>query len=469
MFARQNSDSGANANAAASKNEPRVHEQSETQHPASNEAARQALAEAARLPVPTVPRHVAVSSHPQNGPLDSQQKPRPSSPPLAQTSPAPRQTNEHLDNGHGDLFSGSQLGENFMQSGCSTPQNEPQDMDEETTPNARRSSVRTSQRYIKGTDRPLPDGDAAAFRMADDCRLSVVGPELNRRGVPSLMDGFRDDAVIDEKKHLATYVIDHKHPSSEMAGAVQPKLPVRQVKVKNRPIPSQRAMHMAREVISPSPSAENALRHGKHTGKGPRRTFPDHDSDDEMDNVIGYDEPRMAFDMHNVRDSRRPLMRGDSKHGNVAQHRLSQDRKRRRGSADYDDKMLSCMTYSELQSEPFDMEPARTTGPNAHDAATKLPLKLEQYRQQDPKEQHHMFSTMSIDDWECAGDWFVDQFTDIMNRLRNARRGKRRMIQGFENEAAAREEAVRLRSETIDRKLAKMRADGQRVVEDKIL
>jgi hypothetical protein len=49
-----------------------------------------------------------------------------------------------------------------------------------------------------------------------------------------------------------------------------------------------------------------------------------------------------------------------------------------------------------------------------------------------------------------------------------ARRNKRRIIQDFEQEAANREEAVRLKTQSIDRKLSKMKQDGQRVVEDKI-
>jgi hypothetical protein len=48
--------------------------------------------------------------------------------------------------------------------------------------------------------------------------------------------------------------------------------------------------------------------------------------------------------------------------------------------------------------------------------------------------------------------------------LRVARRNKRRMIQEFEQEAASREEAVRVQTEAIDQKLSKMKQDGLRVV-----
>ncbi|POR32289.1 Uncharacterized protein TPAR_07514 [Tolypocladium paradoxum] len=466
-FARkhsENSDSGANPNATAPKNEPEVQKRSEAPQVASHGPTRQELAEAARLPVPTGPRYVAASSHQQNGHMASQQQLR-SPPRIAQTSPTPRRAGKHSDD-HRDLFSGSQLGENFMQSGLSTPQSEPQDVDEEPTPNARRQSIRASQHYIKDADRAFPSNDAAAFKMGDDGMMSVVAPGTKRRTLPLLMDGFQDDAMIDEKRHSSNYVADRNYPSF----AVPPQsLPVRQVRVQNRPAPSQKIMHTSREVGSPSPSVESALWQGQRKGDEPRQAIPDHESVEELASISGYEEARVVSDLQNVRDAKRPAARGGSMHANMAQYRPPKDRKRHRGSADYDDKILNCMTYQDLQNEPFDMDPARTTGQNGHDAFSKLPLKLEQYRQQGAKEQHHMFSTMSMDEWETSGDWFVDQFTDIMTRLRDARRSKRRMIQGFENEAAAREEAVRLRSETIDRKLAKMRQDGQRVVEDKSL
>lgn len=144
----------------------------------------------------------------------------------------------------------------------------------------------------------------------------------------------------------------------------------------------------------------------------------------------------------------------------------SKQRKRRRASPDYDDQALNSMTYGELQQEPFDVDPAKAIVQNGHGAeGDKLEGKLEQSRQQGGKEQQHMFATMSIDDWEASGDWFVDQFAEIMKKMKGARQNKRRMIQDFEDEASHREEAVRLRSEAVDRKLAKMRQNGQRVVE----
>ncbi|RFU72399.1 hypothetical protein TARUN_9849, partial [Trichoderma arundinaceum] len=144
---------------------------------------------------------------------------------------------------------------------------------------------------------------------------------------------------------------------------------------------------------------------------------------------------------------------------------LPKDKKRRRESLDYDDMALSNMSYTELQREPFDFDPSKaTTHIGIGGSAGTLSAKLEQYQHQTEKEQRFMFRNLAVDDWEEAGDWFADRFGDVMYKLREARRNKRRMIQEFEHEAASREEAVRLHTEAIDRKLTKMKQDGQRVV-----
>jgi hypothetical protein len=74
---------------------------------------------------------------------------------------------------------------------------------------------------------------------------------------------------------------------------------------------------------------------------------------------------------------------------------------------------------------------------------------------------------MSIENWETSGNWFVSEFSGLMQRFMESRRNKRMIIQEFEQQAADREEAVRLRTEAVDRKLSKMKQDGQRVVDDK--
>ncbi|KAM4056679.1 extracellular mutant protein 11 domain-containing protein [Hirsutella rhossiliensis] len=447
-FARKNSDSAANYNASAPKSDTLVETGSDTPQDPSHAPTRQELAEAARLSLPANYRNGA--SHQQhNGQITSHA--RLASPPhVSQTSPTShpaRGSSGHHH--HPGLFSGSQLGDSFMNSGLSTPLNEPEEGSEgEATPNAKGQSNRGPQAHVQNSSRGFQSAPPpAAFRIGENLMMSVV-PGADRRGLPQMMDGFHDDAVLANRRQPQSYRPHHDRSSA--AAAVQPKLPVR-------------------ETPSPSPSIESTHWPGRRNLDDARQSAPAHDLDEELDSLSAHEGPPKMAAADKPRGGTRRFREGSPVPANIALQKLPRERKRRRGSPDYDDRMLSSMSFSDLTDEPFDLDPGKATAQGGQDASAKLPLKLEQYRQQGEKEQQHMFAAMALDDWEAAGDWFVDQFSGIMTQLRDARRSKRRMVQGFEDEAARREEAVRLRSETIDRKLAKMRQDGQRVVDDKSL
>lgn len=141
--------------------------------------------------------------------------------------------------------------------------------------------------------------------------------------------------------------------------------------------------------------------------------------------------------------------------------------KRLRPESDYPDDALGTMTFTQLRDEPFDFDPTKAAaGKLVDDTAQSLPAKLEQRKHLPADEQRHFFASMSINEWEDSGDWFIDQFTELMHKMRDARKAKRKQIQEFEEEAERREETVRLRSDQIDRKLSKMRQDGLKVVSD---
>lgn len=358
----------------------------------------------------------------------------------------------------GEIFNGSQLGDDFMNSRVSTPPNDAESSGEgDATPNA------------KKTNQPRPEklpgrGLQTAFRIEENLMMSIV-PTNERRVLPQLMDGFRDDVGPATKRQHIGHVPQQKRPSSALL--LRPELPTREIKVKRLPASNRQEK---RETTSSSSSfglAKWQAHMEASEANEARQAGVVVELEDDVDSVSARERSYPPPKPDNPRDgSRRPA--GDSPvPANIALQKQPRERKRRRLSADYDDKMLSSMTYGHLQNEPFDLDPSKVSSQKSQDAAAKLPLRLEQFRQQGEREQKEMFESMSMEDWEASGDWFVEQFTDLMKRLREARRSKRLTIRAFEDEASRREEAVRLRSETIDRKLIKMRQDGQRVVEDR--
>lgn len=144
-------------------------------------------------------------------------------------------------------------------------------------------------------------------------------------------------------------------------------------------------------------------------------------------------------------------------------------KKRRRESLDYDDVALSRMSYVELQNQPFDANPTRlaleTNGKSAPDES--LVARLERGKDKGEKEQKQFFTQMNLADWERSGDWLMEQFGLVTQRLKEARQNKRAMVDTFEAEIARREDAVRARTETINRKLDKIKHKGEDMLADR--
>lgn len=137
---------------------------------------------------------------------------------------------------------------------------------------------------------------------------------------------------------------------------------------------------------------------------------------------------------------------------------------------DYDDTALQRMNFEELQNEPFDHDPTKEVPQSpAKPPVDNLSDRLKFYGEKDESSQAQLFTQMSVRDWEDSGDWFVEQFGDIVRRMKEARQAKRKMVEQFETEVSSREEAVRLKKESMDRKLSKLKNDSHAMMKDKEL
>lgn len=85
---------------------------------------------------------------------------------------------------------------------------------------------------------------------------------------------------------------------------------------------------------------------------------------------------------------------------------------------------------------------------------------MEHYKSQTGLDQHEFFTRLSVDEWDEAGDWFLDKFGSVVQKLKQARRAKRDLIRQFEDEVAGREEAVRGKIEGIGKTLVELRQEG---------
>ncbi|TFB03768.1 hypothetical protein CCMA1212_004317 [Trichoderma ghanense] len=490
---KENNDTAANGitNGNALAQSIREPERYQSSAPVLTSAAeRRELADSARVPVPGLNGNARqLAGHQRRfsqPPSESVQRTH---------SQSPASQHRHMD-----IFTGSQLGDSFMNSGLTTPLYEPSEADHDPIPDRKNAAVAAAPApapAIMGpaTTRPAPrynfdkrflTSDNATFQIGEDLLMRVV-PGTRNHNPTYMNDGFNRAVVNGYNKPAGHYRTSYTRP--EPLPEKQPNLPVREVKIRHMSKPRQMEYdHGQKRSASPAFASRGRPMRGREDDMRAMSRFRGIEEVDEDDRREGgFDEEENG----DIDDGTSTVGGHQDGHATprIRRHPMSPQRvlesaiattmqpfrpsapkgnKRRRESLDYDDMALSTMSYTELQNEPFDFDPSKAPthvgSGGAAGSADTLTAKLEQYQHQSEKEQRALFRSMNVDDWEEAGDWFADQFHEIMHKLREARRNKRRTIQEFENEAADREAAVRLRTEAIERKLAKMKQDGQRVV-----
>jgi hypothetical protein len=423
--------------------------------PVAAVATRQEIVEAAKLPVPKTGRYAHV--HQRDGSVASQ--PVLGSPPQIGT----RRPRANSDDRRG-LFAGSQLGDSFMASGLTTPQNEREEEEVEIVREVKKTAVPDTRIVPRAHfDRTVRHSDeAAAFLLQENGFMTVI-PGAAHYNSSLMKDGFQGNHGNGRSHQKEAH--HHARQLSTSPAERQPKLPVREAK-QRRPYHGT-GDHDEGEPGSSSPTFESTRWQQINFKKAdPSRPtmFQDLDEDEQSSTP----EPQMTPKASRIRPTPKKALMESSMPLVPALREEPKDKKRRRGSLDYDDRVLISMTYAELQKQPFDHDPIRAMTQNSHDLRGDDQLeKLERFRKQGEKEQRQLFVKMSMEEWEAAGDWFVDQFSDIMQKMKEARQNKRRIVRTFESEIAQREEAVRRKADVIEQKLGKMKQDGQRVVADK--
>lgn len=174
-----------------------------------------------------------------------------------------------------------------------------------------------------------------------------------------------------------------------------------------------------------------------------------------------------------------PLNRTNSSNRRIVKEPLKPATKslKRRQSLDYNDAELHRMSYSDLRNEAFDFDPQaaavieqqtamKQQQPPPHPGGS-IEQRMEYYKNQGSIDQHQFFTRISVDEWDEAGDWFLEQLGAVVQKFKKARRDKRQLIAQFEDEISGREEAVRGKVEGIGRTLEDLKHEGQTMMQGK--
>lgn len=142
---------------------------------------------------------------------------------------------------------------------------------------------------------------------------------------------------------------------------------------------------------------------------------------------------------------------------------------KRRLSPDYDPATLHSMPYTDLQTQPFDHDPNPPPCPLPERLlSAPLASKLHHITTLSDAERRTFFATLSLAEWEESGDWFVERFSELVRKMKEARTERRRVAGEFEDEVARREEFVRRSREGVEGEMRKMRKGGEDVLRSKV-
>jgi hypothetical protein len=133
---------------------------------------------------------------------------------------------------------------------------------------------------------------------------------------------------------------------------------------------------------------------------------------------------------------------------------------------DYDLVKLYAMDFNELRDESFDSNPRHIEQPLSQDMLQRpLAERLTHVQQNfDTAKQSNFFRNLTTTEWEDTGDWFLDEFSNIIRRTKEARQKKRKLAREFEDEIKTRHKHVSRKHRQVEDAMSKMQVQGQGLV-----
>ncbi|KAI5295105.1 hypothetical protein KEM52_002344 [Ascosphaera acerosa] len=131
--------------------------------------------------------------------------------------------------------------------------------------------------------------------------------------------------------------------------------------------------------------------------------------------------------------------------------------------ADYPPNILRSKTFAELDAESFDYNPAPMQPifpPQPQGPPLSLYEKLDRLRSLTEDQRRDFFSSLTMAEWEDSGDWLIEQFGELLQRTKAARRERRKVAQMFEEEIARRYALLEQESSSIKHRMNEMRSGG---------
>lgn len=145
--------------------------------------------------------------------------------------------------------------------------------------------------------------------------------------------------------------------------------------------------------------------------------------------------------------------------------------KRARVELDYDLQVLKTMSYTDLDKQPFEIDPraANNTPPvNEHGIPLTLHQRLSNLSKMKEEDVRTMFLNQKDHEREDTGAWFMGQFETQMRRLMEIRQERRMIALKYEMEVKRRQAAVAANTVDIEQELRHLKNGGKDLIERRV-
>lgn len=125
------------------------------------------------------------------------------------------------------------------------------------------------------------------------------------------------------------------------------------------------------------------------------------------------------------------------------------------------------MTFSQLKAAPFDSDPNAAQLDSLAMLRPEDPVnkKMDALFSMDAHVKQEYFISLGIEEWEEAGDWFLESFSKLTAQFKTARQEKRKIAREFESEVEQRHESISKKRKLIVGAMDEMKESGGRVLQ----
>ena len=150
-------------------------------------------------------------------------------------------------------------------------------------------------------------------------------------------------------------------------------------------------------------------------------------------------------------------------------HPMVNPAKRSRDELDYDIEDLRAKSFASLNEVPFLVNPrappSKPQVDNSGNPLHGLSVRLDNLKNMSPADQKTLFMTLTDDENEQTGDWFIQAFSDNLKQLMEKRLDRRKIALKFELEAKKRHTAVQAKMAQCESELTELKTGGHKLVE----